>query len=135
MKMKAFGTHFNRLTEAAFFGAIFQLQYPPRTYRCAYPAAYTAATDDVLPTLGIPAYIDTHFAIGGAIATGDALPSIGSDAESGFETLHQAQIRRKWAAETAPYPIAHKGIKTRAYHAGENRTNKEPIALTQVLRA
>ena len=78
----------NRLSESASFVAIFEFKYASWAHGGAYTAAYTTRAYYILPSLCVPSYVYAHFAMGGAIAAGDTLSTIGGDSESGFETLH-----------------------------------------------
>src|SRR5690606_31898660 len=110
---------------------VFQFEHTSRTNRCANPTSYTRSPNDVLPPLGIPAHIDSHFAVGGATATGYALPAIGGDSEAGFESLDNANICSQGAAKPAPHPIAHKRIKSYANHSGKSGSNQKTIPFVQ----
>src|SRR5690606_38236643 len=111
----------------ARFFSIFKFKHPSRADRCAYPTTHTGSSDDVLPPLRIPAHIYAHFAVGGTIAAGYALPSIGGDPKPRFEPLDNTDVSSQGTAKPAPNPIAHKRVKSHANHSGKCSPNQKAI--------
>src|SRR5690606_12815303 len=114
-------------------GAVLQFQHTTGADRGADPAAHTTGTDNVLPPLGIGAHIDAHFAIGGTVATADALSPVGRDPKTGEQLLLEAQDGRHGTAETAPDPGAEKGVEAGADYPGKDASDQKAIGFTQGL--
>lgn len=62
--------------------AVFKIEYTARTNGGANATTHTGSTNNVLSALRIGLHINSHLAIGAAIAAADALASIGCDAEA-----------------------------------------------------
>jgi hypothetical protein len=68
--------YFGRI-DATLLRSVFQFEHAARTYGRANTTTHTTGPYNVLAFLGIGPHIDAHLAIGGAIATGNALASVG----------------------------------------------------------
>ena len=93
--------------ESAFFIFVLKIQHSPGTNGRANSTSHTGRTNNILPSLGIPSYINSHLTIGGAISTGNALAPIGGDPEPGLESLNESKVGSKGASKSAPDPVAH----------------------------
>ena len=107
--------------------AIFQAQNSTWAHRCTYSTSHAGRAHDVLPALRIPTYIDAHFTVSGTVAAGNALASVGGNAEAGFKFLHQPQVSSQRTTKATPNPISHKGIKTGAYYPCESRADQKAV--------
>src|SRR5690606_817368 len=112
---------------------IFESEYTPRAHRCANAAPHAGSANYILSALGVPAHVDAHLAIRGTIATGDALPTVGRDAESGKVFLLYAQYRSHWTTKAAPNTIAHQGVKSHTDHAAKRSPYKEAIPTSDLI--
>lgn len=77
-------------------------------------AADTTGPHDVLPALGIGFDVNAHFAVVGAVAAGNTLPSVDGDAKTRKIFLENAQQSGLRASKTAPNPAAEDGVKAGA---------------------
>ena len=66
---------------SAFLRPVLQFQHTSRTYGRTNTASNTAGAYNILSLLRIRPYIDTHFAVGGAVTTGNALTAVGRNPE------------------------------------------------------
>lgn len=93
---------------------VFEVQHTARTNLRANATAHAGGPHDVLPFLGVGTDVDAHFAIGGAVAAGNALSAVGGYAEARLEPLHQTQVCRQRAAEAAPDAVTHERVEAHA---------------------
>ncbi len=93
-------------------------------------ATDAGCADDVFAALGVVAHVDTHFAVHGAVAAGDALVTVDGNAEARKELLLDAEDGGEGAAEAAPHTASHNGIEAHADDAGKDAPDKEAIPLS-----
>ena len=120
--------------DPVYFCSVFKFQYTPWTDFGTDATSDTGRPHDVLSLLRIGTHIYAHFTIGGAIAAGNALTSVGGNSKPAFKTLNDSEDRGQWTAETAPDAASHQWIKSGADHTRKNRSYKESIPFLKAIR-
>jgi hypothetical protein len=70
----------------------------------------------------------------GAIATRDALSSIGGNSKSRFKPLDQSQISSQWTTKTTPNSIAHQRVKSSSNDPCKSRAYRKSVHGMQLIR-
>lgn len=92
----------------------------------AYAAPDTRCPFETHVVLGVGSYIDTHLAVGAAIAARDAHIIFHSDTEAP-ELLHESHDGRKRAEEATPNPASKNRVEADAKHSGHYCDYEETI--------